>query len=351
MELTVEQIQDLVLGTQRELGKLKWTDIATDLQEFIALPQVLQRSKVEFQSGQAIQFNVMTGTTGSAHHTGLFGIDTVNVTDVMQQGSVPWRHWTADYAFDRRELEINDDEYRVFDLIKVRRTGALLDMAKLMEEDLWSKPADSTDTLMPFGVRYWLTGSATAAGGFNGVDPVGFAAGRAGLSSTTFPRWANYTGLYAVISKEDLVRLMRRAARFTNFISPVPQPQYAEANRSNTYGIYTTYAVVGQMEELLEAQNDNLGNDVASRDGFARFRGNPIIWVPYFETNADMLAHNPVVGINWNTLRPVFLKGEYMREDKPAVASKQHTTLEVHIDCSGNNICRDLRRNFWLQTA
>jgi len=49
--------------------------------------------------------------------------------------------------------------------------------------------------------------------------------------------------------------------------------------------------------------------------------------------------------INFHTLYPVFLSGEYLREDKPKIAAKQHTVFEVHVDTSWNMLCVDRRRN------
>jgi len=339
MGLTSDQIVDLVTTTQKDLGKLKWTDIATDLQEFVALPQILKKKKVRFDSGIGIQFNVMTGNSGAAKNSGLYAVDDVNVGDVMQTAELPWRHCTTSYAFERRELAMNQEPARIVELVKVRRVDAMLSMAELMESNLWGKPPDSTDTEIPFGVLYWIVKNATE--GFNGGNPAGFSAGCAGLSSATYPRWKNWTAQYAAVSKTDLIRKMRKAARFTTFKSPVPQPQYLQG--PGQYGIYTNYNVLGTMEEILEDQNDNLGNDVASKDGQTVFRGNPVQWVPFLEDDGT----DPVFGINWGTFKPVFLKGEYLREEPPEKAPNQHTVFEVFVDCTLNFECRD-RRRLWV---
>ena len=38
------------------------------------------------------------------------------------------------------------------------------------------------------------------------------------------------------------------------------------------YGIYTNYSVLGEMTQILEAQNENLGTDVAPMEGQVVFR-------------------------------------------------------------------------------
>ena len=64
--LQADDIADLIKTTQRDLGRMKWTDISYSLQEYVALPMLLQREKVSFQSGYGIQWNVATATSGAA---------------------------------------------------------------------------------------------------------------------------------------------------------------------------------------------------------------------------------------------------------------------------------------------
>ena len=84
MALSHDQILDLVKTTQKELGKMRWTEIATDLQEYEVLSKMLKSSKVSFATGEGIQRNVMTDISGAAKHVGLYNSDDVNVGDVMQ---------------------------------------------------------------------------------------------------------------------------------------------------------------------------------------------------------------------------------------------------------------------------
>ena len=81
--LQASDIADLITTTQKDLGRMKWTDISYSLQEHVALPMILQKEKVSYQSGNALQWNVQTATSGAAKDTGLYAIDNVNVTDVM----------------------------------------------------------------------------------------------------------------------------------------------------------------------------------------------------------------------------------------------------------------------------
>src|SRR5438552_2259734 len=96
--IQADAIGDLVKTTLNELGEKKFTEIATDLQDHIAMPKLLKKGKVVFDAGPQFQWDVMTDHNHSAKAVGLYAQDNVNVPDVMTQGVVPWRHCTYNYA-------------------------------------------------------------------------------------------------------------------------------------------------------------------------------------------------------------------------------------------------------------
>lgn len=343
--LQADDIADLITTTQRNLGEMKWTDISYTLQEHIALPQLLNKNKVNFTSGTGIQWNLMVGTTGATKETGLYATDSVNVSDVMITANIPWRHITTSYAIERREIAINRAPAQIVDLVRIRRHDAMVDMAGFMETRFWRRPNGSTDTLSIYGVPYWITyGSPSGDGGFFGGNPTGFSAGAANVDSTAYSNWKNWSANYTAVTKDDLIKKWRKASTFTNFKAPVTAPNY---ETGNSYGYYTNYNVIGQLERVLETQNDNLGNDVASKDGRVTFRQVPVTWCPHLEGRTG----DPVYGINWGAFRPVFLSGEYMREEGPSKASNQHTVFQTFIDTTLNLQCVNRRVNFVLATA
>jgi hypothetical protein len=340
--LQADDIVDLITITQRDLGRLRWTDLSYDLQEYVALPSILQKEKVTYSSGYGMQWNVMTGTSGATRDVGLYEVDSVNVSDVMTTANIPWRHMTTNYAIERREISMNTGPAQIVDLVKIRRHDAMVDLAKHLETRFWNKPDASSDNLRIFGVPYWIVYNATE--GFNGGNPSGFASGAAGIDSTTTPNWSNWSAQYTNVSSTDLIRKWRKAATFTKFMAPQPSPSYGTGAR---YGYYTNYDVIGPLEEVLESQNDNLGNDIASKDGKLLFRQIPVTWVPFLEgRNGD-----PIYGINWGQFKPAFLSGEYLREEGPVKASNQHTVFQTHVDLTMNIMCTDRRSNFVLATA
>ncbi len=194
--ITDSQINDLIIGTLNDLGRLKFNQIATKLQTYEFFEKLMREEKVTFDSGKGIQRNLMINTAGSARNVGLYAEDVLTVADQAAQLSIPWRHNTANWSYDITEIQENAEPAKIFDLVKMRRAGAVINLAELMEADFWSKPKDSTDNVRPFGVFYWLVYSATQ--GFNGGNASGFTAGPGNVSQTAVPNWANYTDHYAL---------------------------------------------------------------------------------------------------------------------------------------------------------
>lgn len=334
---------DLVTTTLRHLEKTTWADIVVDNQQHIAMPQILKKKKVEFGSGYGHQFNVRVLSNNAARNVKLNEVDNPTTADTQTTGNIPWRHTETHWALEERIISMNRSPARLVNLLQSSRVDAMTDLAELMESNFWGAPASSSDTLKPYGVPYWIVYNATT--GFNGGHPSGFS-DVGSISSTTYSRWKNWSANYSQVSKADLVRKWREAATKTEFRPPVDGPF---SNMDSSYGFYTDYTVLGTLEELLEGQNDNLGNDVASRDGQTVFRRTPVVWVPYFDNNSGTVdTTNPIYGINWSVFKPCFLSGEYMKESKVSPHPLHHRTITSYTDCTYNFFCVDRRRNFVL---
>lgn len=334
-------IGDLIADTLRDLGEMKFTEIATDLQDHTAMRVLLKKDNITLDAGTAVQWNVLVNHSNSAANVGLFASDNVNVVDGMVQANVPWRHVTTNYAIERREIAMNRSPRKIVDLLKERRIMAMIALAELMEGNFWNFPS-ATDTTTPYGVPYYITKNATE--GFNGGLPTGYTT-VAGLVPATYPRWNNWTYQYTTVSKDDFIRHARQAATKTYFRPPVDGiPTF---NTGDKYAFFTNYAVIGQLEEACEAQNENLGNDLASRDGQVIFRRVNVMYVPKLDTDTT----NPFYGINFGVFKNYILRGEWLKETAIPVTPGQHTVASQHVDCSHNLVCKDRRRNFVLATG
>lgn len=339
--LTASQLGDLVQTTLKDLGRLKFTDISTNLQKHTAMRNLLNKNRVELTSGYGVQWDVMVNQTGAASNVGLGATDNVSIVDVMTQASADWRNSTSSYAVIGQEIDMNREPSRIVELIKTRRLAALISMAELMENNFWGPPVALTDALTPWGVNTWIVKNATE--GFNGGVPSGYTT--IGLNPTTYPNWKNWTAPFTNITKDDLFRAWRKAATKTGWEPPVDGiPSF---NTGDDYGFYTNYGVIGPAEEVLESQNENLGPDVASMDGKLVFRRTPVMWVPKLDADST----NPVYGINWGLFKTIILKGWWLKETNVPIYPGQHTVSAHFVDSTYQWVARSRREMFVLSNG
>ena len=344
MTIQYQDIDDAVLLTQERLVERgAFLDLQTDLTDHIAVREMWKGRQKKFSGGDGWDFQAQIDHNHSARTVGLYETDGSALTDTFITGSVDPRHINAHYIYDQREPAFQKGGVAIVDLVKSRYVAMMVSLYELMETILWSKPVDSTDKKTPFGIQYWITKSASE--GFNGGNPSGFSAGKAGIDQGTYARWANWTAQYAGVTKEDLLRKMRRAHRKSQFRSPVSHAQPELGSMSN--GIYTSDPVIGLMEELLEDQNMNLGNDLASKDGRTLFKGTPITYAPKLDDDAQ----NPVYMLDWKWLAVGILEGWENQLTKPYMVPDKHLVRRVDLDCTLQMICTNLRRQAVLATA
>lgn len=345
--LQAGNISDLVFATLKELGELRFTQLAQGLNRYVVMSRLMKKNKVQFYSaGYGIQWDVMTDDNGSARTVGLYATDQVNVNNVLTQGNVDWRHITWNWAIDRREVAMNSSPRRIVELIKTRRIAAFMSAVKKFEALAWSCPA-STNTVDPYGVPYWIVKSNSE--GFNGTTPIiGGYTTVGGIVPTAYPvtvaglsgyKWANWTNQYTTITKDDLVVKWAKAADFTYFEQPVESPTF---DTGDDPMFATTYNVYSNMKYLLESQNEDLGYDIDAMDGRPVFRRTPIAWVPQLDDDSS----DPVYGINWGEFHTAGLRQEWLRETQIPIQNNQHTVSSTHTDCSFQWVTRDRRRHF-----
>jgi hypothetical protein len=339
MPLQADDIVDITKTTLRELGRMKWSQISTTLQNYVAMSNLLRKEKRTIDSGYGIQWNVQVTQTGAATRTGLFANETPNNVDTMQTANIPWRHAQTNYSVDRRQVAMNRSPAKIVDYIATQRVASLVSLAEILEVDFWTKPVDSTDTSKAFGLPYWVVKNNTT--GFNGGNPSGFTSGAGNLSSTTYSTWKNFTGQYTLVSNDDLIRLWRTAATKTNFKPPVANPSYGGSPR---YGYYMNYDVYGRLVEVAQSNNDRLGPELAMFQNTFTFMGTNCTWVPYLDSDTN----DPVFGIDWEQFSPVCLEGEYMTETPVPPDRYQPTVTTVYTHLTYNYRCTNRRCNFVL---
>ena len=342
MGLTPDQVDDFVNLTQPHFKRYQWTDISLEHQEYVSSTLITDKKVME-QGGPYVSFRLKTRNTGTSRNTGLYAADITRVEDVTVSAQVPWTMQTTNYSYDIYEDLFQSDRETIIRELQIRDHDAMSDMAELNEENLWSAPTGTSDT-RPMGIPFWMQkdASTTPGGAFNGGNPSGFTAGRANVSSSTYPRWRNWTFGYTNVAPDDLITKIKKSLAFTSFQAPVPHPQLGFGGGAN-FMIYTTYTVQEQMERLAESRNDNLGKDLAKYMNTVTVGGVPVKWVPYLNSND---SSNPLYGVNWKVFRPFVKTGANMRRNPPKQAPMQHTVRNVHVDNWMNYVCYDLRKTW-----
>lgn len=356
--VTPQDVADLVQSILPDLDRMHWEQISQNLQDYEVMSHWLKDDKITFNDGLYIKKNLLSQLAGAASHTGMTDTDDVDIPDLMDDMQVPWRHAQTKWGYHyQTDILMNSGKSRINDTVKPRRFNAMLSLADELEEKAWQVP-NLSDKLNPYGLPYWVVYSATT--GFNGGYPTGPDAVPhptiAGVSLTDSPTFKNYTANYATVSKTDLFPKMRTALRKTNFRSPVTKEDMS-TKRGNDRRYYTDEVTCSALETVGEAQNENLGRDLAPYtagsgqgglqeiDGTLTFKKNPIIWVPQLDdTTVYTAAANPIYQIDHAVFFPVCLKGDYLRETGPTVAPNQHNMWRVFLDLTYNFICVNRRR-------
>lgn len=338
--IQAENVLDFVADTLKDLGKPKFTDISSNIQNHVAMKNLLRQNRAVLQSGSGIQFNVLVGQSNAARNVSLAESDNVNLVDGMVQASTVWRNSQTSYMMIRQLMNMNREPSRIVDYVKQQRIMSLISLAELMESNFWAAPS-ATDVKTPLGLPYWVTKNATT--GFNGGALTGYTT-VAGLSPTTYPAWNNWTASYSAVSRDDFIRSARTMA--TKILFKPPTDGIPTPSTGDEYGHYAPYAVVQPLEEAVESQNDNLGPDVASQDGKVLFRRVPVVWVPWLDRDTT----NPFYSLNWGWLKTYVLEGEWMKETMIANTPGQHTVSSHFIDltyqfCSKNRRCHGVLSN------
>lgn len=334
--IQAENVLDFANDTLKDLGKPKYTDISSVVQNHVAVKHLMNENRMVLESGQGIQFNILVGQSNAARMVGLAESDNVNLVDGMIQASTVWRNAQTSYMIIDQLMALNREPSRIVDYVKQQRYMALVSKVELLESQFWTAPS-ATDLKTSLGLPYWVTKNATK--GFNGGTLSGYTT-VANVNSTTYSQWNNFTYPFTAISTDDFVRTSREAADRTQFMPPVdgqPSP-----NTGDEYGFYTNLTNRLAIEELLMGQNDNLGHDVAAMDGKGMFRRTPVVWVPFLDRDTT----NPFYGLNWGWLKLYIVRGWWFKQTSIPYTPGQHTVASHFIDSMFQFVSKNRRCHF-----
>lgn len=362
---------DIVKATAELLVKQgQFTNLLSDLTEYAIVKRLMPKHKTVFDGGLDWTFMVACASNntgnGTAHFTGLFENDTFNRPDVLVQGKLSPRFLTASYIYDKREPVLNSGEasrskmLAIVRFVKMQMELMYQSAYDLMETTFGGVgPTTADDKKTPHGLAFYIqkqsnsNAASHADGGFDGLDPMlpasssvatPTACPRCNISSTTYPRWANWAAQYAAVTKDDLVKKMRTASHKINFRSPL---SLTDPTLSTGRSVLTNLAVLQQLESILEGQNMNLANDIAAKDGKTLFKGTPVEYVPIFDADTQ----DPVYMIDWKTIAFGMVAGWDQKVSAPKEADAAHNTMRGFLDAGCEMACTNLRNQAVIAKA
>jgi hypothetical protein len=335
--LTPESMPDAVIATLNALNRGKWIGEMVDLQEHVGFQSFCRDRREQGATGRGVTVRYVMDHNHSAKHVGLFGTVDYTRDDAMKEGTVPWCYTDGNMVYDEREPDINGGPEQIVELVSVENARMMTSMVELSEADVWGVPESSSDNDTPFGVKYWVTRSATL--GYNGGNHASFSSGRAGISSVTYPRHKNFTGAYTDVSDTEdtgLIYMMEQAADKCRWVAPSPEPGMGRSGYSR--GIFTNWDTKYSLKNIAKANNDSLGYDLSTQEPV--FRGGKIKYTPSFDSDTT----NPLYMLDHNHIYAKFLKDWFMKRIKVNRLSNQPHCFAIIVSMAWNIICDDLRR-------
>jgi hypothetical protein len=342
--LTVNSLGDLGQTTLPELNRLKITEIATDLQKYLVMSPdgILNKEGVEtVESGKSFQWDVMVNDSGSAANVGMGYQDHVSIVDTTVQATADWRNSKTDFAVIAQETQMNASPAKIVDLKMLREKAAMISLVVLMENNFFGPPPAITDTLTPWGLRTWITKNASE--GFNGAAPSGYTT--IGLNPTTYPRWKNWTAQYTTVDDTDFVRKLNKAVEFVDWKPPIDGlPLLKTGSR---YRYFSNYGLIGPLQELLKASNDQLGMDITKYANAVVINRIPLVRVPLLEADTT----NPIYGVCMSSVKLYRLKNFWMRRTSIANLPGHHMVNAEYLDSTYQTVFTNRRDSFVLATG
>lgn len=349
MGISMSDHIDLLRMTLPNLPKNRF-EVMWTYQQYVA-SQIFNDKRISIDGGTSVRRNVMLEPNGQARFRMMFDTDAINVGFAQKQIDVPWTLLETKYAWDEAELLAQKGGHGYIDLIKSRVVEALEAWATIIEEKFWSTPTNSTDTLVPFGIPYYLNklNSGVTTGGFSGYTirfgDASTGTTCAGIDASTETKWRNYADVYTTVDNA-LLKKFRTAFRTTTFRPPsFIQNPGEDANIDRM--ICTGGAVFDSLCDLADKRDDNhtpdelMGGVRVRTDGIGNIRinGYPLLYVPYLDSDTDV----PIYCLDTAKMKAVVQEGYWMKEKEPMVSPFQHTVLVVYVDGKCCILCLNRR--------
>jgi hypothetical protein len=266
----------------------------------------------------------------------MYQTDSSIMVDTLVEGSVSPRHVNAHYIYDKHHPAFQGGATKIVDFVRLKYSEMIRSWWDGLEAACWTDPTVSDDASI-HGIPYWLTKGTAGQEGFYGLNPSGYTNGRAGISSTTYPRWANWFSDYTAVSEEDLLRKFSKGYYAIQFRSPLSHSEPTLGKTGN--GIYCNLDSLVLLEEYLKTQNMNNGVDLAPYMGRTAFKGNPIVYAPYLDNDSS----DPFYFIDWKYMAMGVLAGWEEQYTGPYMVGDMHNVQRVDMDATMELVATNLR--------
>ena len=354
-----DALDDIIVGSVKDYHAHKgtWSDISMNFPEYMFAEKFLAGKKTTVSDpSHTLVFDLQHANSGTVREVGHYDTDSEERRNILVQGEVKWASQNIGIYFDKLETVIGKGKTEIVDHIQAQIHGMYNKWMEAMSHKMWTSPTDSTDANRKIlGLKHWIVKDSSE--GFNGGNPSGFTSGAAGINSSTYTNWKNYTGTYTAVSQEDFVTKVIRATRRCHFMPP---HNYAEAVKpAQKWQLVTTESVYENLDLLLRGQNDNLGGDLGAFRGQAMLKSMPITisWeltkstLSEGEANPAYDATGPIYGIHWPSFKLNFIKGYERKITGPERSATGRFVRKINLDSWNQMYCINRRNSFVLYAA
>lgn len=349
--LTNEQLSDLWNTTMREVGRGDM-DYALKHQTYLFMDTVLASDKVEV-TGTAIQGRISLDDVGNARFIDPYEPAEPAVKSTTWPFAIPWRYMEVHSSIERHEILENMGAARLYDLAKLRKAQAIMDLCNLAEESWFSTTAPELATTKAlWGLATWagkyedtvdgagFYGGLPAAGWSDlaGIAPCTTGSGTAAITGGQ-ERWRSWCGGYKGFNARWIDRMLECHVR-VKFKGPLLATQITQVP-FDRFRVYTSITAYLQALSYQRKRGDDNGAELAVlSNGTLTIMGTPILQTDLLDADTD----DPFYFVNRAMFVPVVLAGDYLREDVGVRDRLQHDVMTDFTNLTVNMKCRNRRQ-------
>lgn len=263
---SISKIADIVNLTLPTFEKNKWdaVGLAQLYPEYEFVKQFVQASKRSEDTSYLINTKLEIGAPTSYEHSYSNHPAQTAAHKLTKEVQTPLVKSRTSLTFseDEKALQGKSDS-KIVDIVQVRMAKWHRDFIEGIEHDLLSFPTsvDAFPDRLRGVLDYWVTPNSTITD-FDmngGLDPVGHATGKGGITVASEPDFTNAVGKFAKISPDDFFDKISQFLNRVKGMAVTPNPSVVP-DAPRRVG-YVQEPVKRAIERYMQGGNDSLGND------------------------------------------------------------------------------------------